>query len=82
MGDTDEEFEKSSARLKLQDESRGEEKALGELKKLRMQGQNSAEANVIRNYIDTLISLPWSKRTRVNTNLIKQTPFGRRPLRS
>ena len=49
----------------------GEEKALGELKKLRMQGQNSAEANVIRNYIDTLISLPWSKRTRVNTNLIK-----------
>ena len=72
LGDTDEEFEEIERKIKAAKMSpEGEEKALGELKKLRMQGQNSAEANVIRNYIDTLISLPWSKRTRVNTNLIK-----------
>ena len=72
MGDTDEEFEEIERKIKAAKMSpEGEEKALGELKKLRMQGQNSAEANLIRNYIDTLISLPWSKRTRVNTNLIK-----------
>lgn len=71
-GDTDEEFEEIERKIKAAKMSpEGEEKALGELKKLRLQGQNSAEANVIRNYIDTLISLPWSKRTRVNTNLIK-----------
>ncbi|WP_418940307.1 endopeptidase La, partial [Parasutterella sp.] len=72
LGDTDEEFEEIERKIKAAKMSpEGEEKALGELKKLRLQGQNSAEANVIRNYIDTLISLPWSKRTRVNTNLIK-----------
>ena len=70
LGDTDEEFEEIERKIKAAKMS-PEEKALGELKKLRLQGQNSAEANVIRNYIDTLISLPWSKRTRVNTNLIK-----------
>ena len=72
LGDTDEEFEEIERKIKAAKMSpEGEEKALGELKKLRMQGQNSADANVIRIYIDTLISLPWSKRTRVNTNLIK-----------
>lgn len=36
-----------------------------------MMGQNSAESNVIRNYLDTLIELPWSKKTRINGNMVK-----------
>lgn len=72
LGETDEEFEEYERKIKeAKMSAEGEEKALSELKKLRMQGPNSAEANVIRNYIDTLISLPWKKSTRVNNNLIK-----------
>ncbi len=47
------------------------EKANSELKKLRMMGSNSAEANVIRNYLDTMLGLPWSKRSRINCNLTR-----------
>jgi len=44
-------------------------KALGELKKLRLMSPMSAEATVVRNYIETLNNLPWKKRTRINKNL-------------
>lgn len=72
LGETDEEFNEYERKIKEAKMSpEAEEKALGEVKKLRMMGPNSAESNVVRNYLDTLISLPWSKRTRVNTNLIK-----------
>jgi ATP-dependent Lon protease len=44
-------------------------KAEGELKKLRMMSPMSAEAAVIRNYIETLIALPWKKRTKISKDL-------------
>ncbi len=44
-------------------------KALGELKKLKLMSPMSAEATVIRNYIDTLCNLPWKKKNKVNNDL-------------
>jgi len=44
-------------------------KAQGELKKLRLMSPMSAEATVVRNYIETLVGLPWRKKTRINKNL-------------
>ena len=46
-------------------------KTEGELKKLRLMSPMSAEAGVIRNYIDTLIALPWKKKSRVNNSLLE-----------
>ena len=45
------------------------EKITSEMKKLRQMSPSSAEANVVRNYIDWLISIPWNKRTRNRTDL-------------
>ncbi|TBR45003.1 endopeptidase La [Marinomonas agarivorans] len=45
------------------------EKADAELKKLRMMSSMSAEATVVRGYIDWLLSLPWKKRSKVRNNL-------------
>ena len=44
-------------------------KAEAELKKLRMMSPMSAEATVVRNYIDILVGLPWKKKTKVSTDL-------------
>ena len=44
-------------------------KAEAELKKLRLMSPMSAEATVVRNYIDTLVSLPWSKKSKVKHDL-------------
>ena len=44
-------------------------KAEAEFKKLRLMSPMSAEATVVRNYIDTLISLPWKKKSRVSKDL-------------
>ena len=48
-----------------------EEKAMSELSKLKMMSPMSAEASVVRGYIDWLISIPWQKRSRVKHNLDK-----------
>ncbi len=45
------------------------EKALSELKKLKMMGPMSAEAGVIRNYLDWLIALPWQQKKTLQTDL-------------
>ncbi len=45
------------------------DKATNELKKLKMMSPMSAEATVVRNYIDWLLSVPWKKRSRINKNL-------------
>lgn len=44
-------------------------KAEGELKKLKLMSPMSAEATVVRNYIDVLIGLPWAKKTKIKHNL-------------
>jgi ATP-dependent Lon protease len=44
-------------------------KAEAELKKLRLMSPMSAEATVVRNYIDILIGLPWKKKTKIDTEL-------------
>jgi len=44
-------------------------KAKNELKKLRLMSPMSAEATVVRNYIDTLTALPWKKKTRISKDL-------------
>jgi ATP-dependent Lon protease len=45
------------------------EKAQSELKKLKLMSPMSAEATVVRNYLDTLVGLPWKKRSRINNDL-------------
>src|ERR1700680_1411003 len=44
-------------------------KAEAELKKLRLMSPMSAEATVVRNYIDVLVGLPWRKKTKVSTDI-------------
>jgi ATP-dependent Lon protease len=48
-----------------------EEKARTELNKLKMMSPMSAEASVLRAYIDWMIKVPWSKRSKVRHDLIK-----------
>ena len=44
-------------------------KAESELKKLRLMSPMSAEATVVRNYIDALVALPWKKKSKINHDL-------------
>ncbi|WP_275100257.1 endopeptidase La [Sedimenticola hydrogenitrophicus] len=44
-------------------------KAQGELNKLRLMSPMSAEASVVRNYIDTLVNVPWKKRSKIRNDL-------------
>ena len=61
------EIEEKIQKIKLSKEAR--EKAVAELKKLRNMSPMSAEATVVRNYLDWMLSIPWSKRTRVKHDL-------------
>ncbi|KIF79869.1 endopeptidase La [Noviherbaspirillum autotrophicum] len=62
-----EELEKRIIAAKMPKEAR--EKAEAELKKLKLMSPMSAEATVVRNYIDTLVGLPWKKKSKVNNDL-------------
>ncbi|HYC43694.1 MAG TPA: endopeptidase La [Noviherbaspirillum sp.] len=62
-----EELEKKIIAARMPKEAR--EKAQSELKKLKLMSPMSAEATVVRNYIDTLIGLPWRKKSKVNNEL-------------
>jgi ATP-dependent Lon protease len=62
-----EELEKKIVLAKMPKEAR--DKAQSELKKLKLMSPMSAEATVVRNYIDTLIGLPWKKKSKVNNDL-------------
>ncbi len=62
-----EELAKKIAETGLSKEAR--EKADHELKKLKQMSPMSAEATVVRNYLDWILSLPWAKRTRVKKDI-------------
>ena len=62
-----EEIEKKIKLAKMPAEAR--KKAEGELKKLKLMSPMSAEATVVRNYIDVLVGLPWSKKTKIKHDL-------------
>ncbi len=62
-----EEVEKKIKQAKMPAEAR--KKAESELKKLKLMSPMSAEATVVRNYIDVLLSLPWSKKTKIKHDL-------------
>ncbi len=61
------ELEERIKKTKLSKE--GREKAEAELKKLRQMSPMSAEATVVRNYLDWLTGLPWGKRSKIKTDL-------------
>ncbi|MDQ2088400.1 endopeptidase La [Marimonas arenosa] len=75
LGDGDEganeiaELEEKIAETKLSKEAK--DKAEGELKKLKNMSPMSAEATVVRNYLDWMLNLPWGKRSRVKKDLYK-----------
>ncbi|MFZ9962782.1 MAG: endopeptidase La [Burkholderiales bacterium] len=62
-----EELEKKIASSRMPKEAR--QKADSELKKLKLMSPMSAEATVVRNYIDTLVGLPWKKKSKISTDL-------------
>ncbi len=62
------ELEEKIKRTKLSKEAR--EKAMGELKKLRTMSPMSAEATVVRNYLDWILSIPWKKRSKVRNDVV------------
>ncbi|MBV9548467.1 MAG: endopeptidase La [Alphaproteobacteria bacterium] len=61
------ELEDRIRKTKLSKEAR--EKALGEVKKLRSMSPMSAEATVVRNYLDWLLSLPWGKKSKIKKDI-------------
>ncbi len=61
------ELEERIAKTKLSKEAR--EKADAELRKLRQMSPMSAEATVVRNYLDWLIGIPWRKKSRIKKDL-------------
>ncbi len=63
------ELEEKIGKTKLSKEAK--EKAEGELKKLKNMSPMSAEATVVRNYLDWMLSIPWGKRGRVKKDLGK-----------
>jgi ATP-dependent Lon protease len=62
-----EEIEKKIKAARMPQEAK--KKADAELKKLKLMSPMSAEATVVRNYIDVLVSLPWSKKTKIKHDL-------------
>ena len=61
------EIEKRIKSARMPKEAR--KKAESELKKLKLMSPMSAEATVVRNYIDALVSLPWRKRSKISADL-------------
>ena len=62
------EFEEKIAKAKLPKEAR--DKAISELKKFKAMAPQSAEATVVRNYLDVMLTLPWSKKSKVKKDIV------------
>jgi ATP-dependent Lon protease len=77
LGDMDEapnELDELQSRIdeaKMPEEAR--DKALSELSKLKMMSPMSAEASVVRSYIDWMVSVPWAKRSKIKHDLKRAT---------
>lgn len=67
--DENSELEEKINKTKLSKEAK--EKANGELKKLKSMSPMSAEATVVRNYLDWMLAVPWKKRSKVKKDLAK-----------
>ena len=61
------EIEEKIARARLPKEAR--ERAISELKKLKAMAPQSAEATVVRNYLDVLLGLPWNKKSKIKKDI-------------
>src|SRR5881296_1411663 len=69
-GDENADLDEMEKRIKAAKMSKeAEAKALGEMKKLKMMSPMSAEATVVRNYIETLVNLPWKKRSKISRDI-------------
>ena len=66
--DENAELEGRIKKTKFSKEAR--EKATAELKKLRTMSPMSAEATVVRNYLDWMLSIPWKKRSKINNDVV------------
>lgn len=74
LGDIEEGAEMEDLERRVKDAGMSKEavaKAETELKKLRMMSPMSAEATVVRGYIDVLVNLPWKKKTKISKDLTK-----------
>ena len=72
LGEQDENADIEELEKKIREHSmskEAEEKCLSELRKLKMMSPMSAEASVVRTYIETILNLPWNKKTEINQNL-------------
>lgn len=72
LGEHDENAEMDELEQRIKDSAMPKEalaKVSAELKKLKLMSPMSAEASVVRNYIDTLVNLPWKKKTKISKNL-------------
>ncbi|KEI35643.1 ATP-dependent protease La type I [Francisella sp. W12-1067] len=72
LGEADEESETSALKKKIESakmSKEAKEKCLKELKKLKSMPPSSSESAVSRNYIETILSLPWGKRTKVKKDI-------------
>ena len=72
LGEQDENADIEELEKKIREHSMSketEEKCLSELRKLKMMSPMSAEASVVRTYIETILNLPWNKKTDINQNL-------------
>lgn len=72
LGEQDENAELDDLEKRIKESGMSKEalaKVNAELKKLKMMSPMSAEASVVRNYIDTLVNLPWKKKTKISKDL-------------
>ena len=72
LGEQDENADMEELEKRIRDAGMSKEalaKVNSELKKLKLMSPMSAEASVVRNYIDTLVNLPWKKKTKISKDL-------------